>query len=164
MKNLLLVLAILMLGCGTDTEIVEEPLPVAEEPAPVTRVFVVHEIGPNVERDPGDRDPPQIIDSNVYPNHETVAFNPVQLNADGIFFDFNEDLHRFAIDLSLDGESLGWHINAIRPGNDIGFSITLTPPANGPFLERGKAYLIDLLAGDKTGDVLELEIPLRTVH
>ena len=34
MKNLLIVIAILMLGCGTDTEIVKEPPPAAEEPTP----------------------------------------------------------------------------------------------------------------------------------
>ena len=48
MRNLLLVLAILTLGCGTDTEVVEEPPPVAEQPEPETRVFVVYEIGPTV--------------------------------------------------------------------------------------------------------------------
>ena len=36
MKNLLIVIAILMLGCGTDTEVVDEPPRVAEEPTPVT--------------------------------------------------------------------------------------------------------------------------------
>ena len=46
MKHLLLILAILMLGCGTDPVVVEEPPPVAEEPEPDTRVFVVYEIGP----------------------------------------------------------------------------------------------------------------------
>ena len=117
-----------------------------------------------MEANRGDPEPPQIIKSNVYPNDEGFAYNPAQLNAEGIFFDFNEDLHRFVIDLSLDGESLGWLTNAIHPGNDIGFSVKLTPPASGPFLERGKAYLIDLVAGDKAGDVLELEIQLRTIH
>jgi hypothetical protein len=164
MKNLLLILAILMLGCGTDTEVVEEPPPIAEEPEPDTRVFVVYEIGPTVPADRGDPDPPQIIKSNVYPNHERFAFNPARLNEEGIFFDFNEDLHRFVIDLSLDGESLDWLTSVIRPDNNIGLSITLIPPVNGPFLERGKEYLIDLVVGDKTGDVLELEIPLRTIH
>ena len=162
MKYLLIVLAILMLGCGTDTEVVEEPPPVAEDAD--TKVFVVHEIGPTPEGDRAGPDPPRIIKSNVYPNHEKAAYNPDQLNQDGIFFDFNEDLHRFVIDLSLNGESLGWIINAIRPGNDIGFSITLNPPANGPFLERGKEYLINLNVGDTRGGALELEIQLRTIH
>ena len=164
MKNLLLVLAILMLGCGTDAEVVEEPPPIAEAPEPTEKVFVVHEIGPNVEVDRGDPDPPRIIKSNVYPNHERFAFNPDRLNEEGIFFDFNEDLHRFVVDLSLDGESLGWITSAIRLDNNIGISITLAPPPNGPFLERDKEYLIDLVVGDKTGDALELELSLRTIH
>lgn len=161
MRNLLLVFAILMLACGTDTEVAEEPAPVPEESD--TRVFVVHEIGPTTEGDRGDPGPPRIIKSNIYPQNERVSFNSVRLNEEGIFFDFNEDLHRFVIDLSLDGQSLGWTTNVIRTANDIGVTITLTPPANGPFLERGMEYLIDLFVGDKTGDVLELEIRFWTI-
>ena len=161
MKSLILVLAILMLGCGTDKEVAEEPPPVAEEPD--TKVFVVHEIGPTVETDRGDPDPPRIIKSNVYPKHENAALSSFRLNDEGIFFDFNEDLHRFVIDLSLDGQSLDWVTRVTRPENDVGVSITLTPPANGPFLERGKEYLIDLFAGDNDGDVLELEIRFSTI-
>ena len=160
MKYLLIVLAILMFGCGTDTEVVEEPPPTTEESEP--KVFVVHEVGPNTQGDRGDSDPPQIIRSNVYPKHERVALSPALLNENGIFFDFNEDLHRFVIDLSLDGKSLGWIPSATRHGDNLGFSVILTAPDNGPFLERGKEYLIDLLAGDKAGDVLELEIRFRT--
>ncbi len=163
MKHLILVLAVLMLGCGTDTEVVDEPPLVGDAPESDTRVFVVHEIGPTARGDRGDPDPPRIIKSNIYPSHERVSFNSTRLNKEGIFFDFNENLHQFVIDLSLDGESLGWIISAIRPGNDIGFSITLTPPLAGPHLERGKEYLVDLLAGDKTGDVLELDIRFRTI-
>ena len=162
MKHFILVLAILTLSCGTDTEVVEEPPPAAEEPD--TRVFVVYEVDPTTQDDRGEPNPPQIIRSNVYPKHERVALSPARLNEDGIFFDFNEDLHRFLVDLSLDEESLGWIASAIRRPDNIAFSITLTPSANGPFLERGKEYLIDLLAGDKTGDVLELEIRFRTTR
>lgn len=163
MKRLILILAILMLGCSTDTEVVDEPSFVDDAPASDTRAFVVHEIDPAAKDDRGDPDPPRIIKSNVYPSHERVSFNAARLNKEGIFFNFNEDLHQFVVDLSLDGESLGWISTAIRPGNDIGFSITLTPPVDGPFLERRKQYLIDLLAGDKAGNVLELEIWFWTV-
>ena len=162
MKYLLLIFAILTLACGTDSVVIKEPPPVAEQPEPDTRVFVVYEIGPTVPADPGDPDPPRIIKSNVYPNPEGFAFNPVPLNRDGIFFDFNEDLNRFVIDLSFNGKSLGWVTNTIHSANNIGISITLTSPANGPFLKHNKEYVIDLLVEDKTGDKLELEIPLRT--
>ena len=60
MKILLLILAILMLGCGTDTEVVEEPFaeklsPVAEDPLSTVEV--------NRE----DRSPPHIVRSDVLP-------------------------------------------------------------------------------------------------
>ena len=161
MKHLILAITILTLGCGTDTEVVSEPPPATEESD--TRVFVVYEVDPNANGAHGDSDPPRIIKSNIYPQHERVFFDSDQLNREGISFDFNEDLHRYVIDLSLDGESLDWITNAIRHGNDIDFSVTLTPPPNGPFLERRKEYLIDLLAEDKNGNVLELEIPFWTI-
>ena len=165
MKYLLTVLAVLTLGCGTDTEVVEEPPLVADEPAADNREFVVYEVGPTPKGDHGDPDPPRLIKSNVHPIHDRHALSSNRLNKDGIFFDFSEDLHRFVVDLSLDGESLGWNATGIRPGNNNAeFSITLTPPANGPFLEPGQQYVVDLLAGDKTGDVLELEIRFRTAR
>ena len=160
MKYLLMVLAILLLACGTDTEVVKET-PTARE-QPDTKVFVVYEIGPTVPTDPGEPEPPHIIKSNVYPNPEGLAFNPVPLNRDGIFFGFSEDLNRIVIDLSMNGKSLDWVTNAIRPAHTIDISVTLTAPANGPFLKHNEEYLIDLLVEDMTGDKLELEIPLRT--
>ena len=160
MKYLLMVLAILMFGCGTDTEVVEETPTVPKQPD--TKVFVVYEIGPTLPTDPGEPDPPHIIKSNVYPNPEGLAFNPVPLNRDGIFFGFSEDLNRIVIDLSMNGKSLDWVTNAIRPAHTIDISVTLTAPANGPFLKHNEEYLIDLLVEDMTGDKLELEIPFRT--
>ena len=162
MKPLFIVLAILTLGCGADPEVIDAPLPVSDEPASDTTVFVVYDIGPTPKGDRGDPDPQRIIKSNVYPIHERHALSPARLNKDGIFFDFSEDLHRFVVDLSLNGESLDWIITGIRPGNNADFSITLTPPVGGPFLERGKEYLVNLLVGDKTGDILEMEIRFRT--
>ena len=81
MKHLILVLAILTLGCGTDAHVVEEPPPAAE--ALDTRVFVVYEVAPTTQGDRGEPDPPQIIRSNVYPKHERVALSPVRLNKEG---------------------------------------------------------------------------------
>ena len=159
MKHLILALAILVLGCGTDTEIIDE----SSDPASDTRVFVVHEVDPAAQDDRGDSDPPRIIKSNIYPSHERVSFNSDRLNKQGIFFDFNEDLQEFAVDLSLDGESLDWLTTAIRSGNNMEFSILISPPVDGPFLERRKQYLIDLLARDNAGNVLELEILFWTI-
>ena len=141
MKHLLFVLAILMLGCGTDTEIVKEPPPVAEEPTPVKEepLPVAEEPLP-IPVAPDDHIPPIIIGGNVLleDQAEVGTFDPVPLNQDGIFFDFKEHVIQFKIDLSLDGKSLGWIARAIPPVEGIGFSLKLTPPAAGPFLEHDK--------------------------
>ena len=151
MKHLLFVLAILMLGCGTDTEIVDEPTPVAEEPLPIPVA-------------PDDHIPPIIIGGNVLleDQAEVGTFDPVPLNQDGIFFDFKEHVIQFKIDLSLDGKSLGWIAHAIPPVEGIGFSLKLTPPAAGPFLEHDKEYRIEVFAVAETGVHLEQAIRFRT--
>lgn len=168
MKNLLLVLAILMLGCGTDTEVIEEPTPLAEEPAPVkeetlpvAEAPVFKEPSPVVEDNPGDPDPPLIIRSNVGP--EQVPRDPVPLNQDGIFFEFDEDLALFEADLLLDEKSLGWFPRDALRGDDIGAFVKLTPPADGPFLEYEKEYVIDLLAADNRGNLTIAELTFRTI-
>ena len=74
MKYLLLVLTILMFGCGTDTEVVDEPSPVGDDLASDTRVFVIHEINPAAKDDRSDSDPPHIIKSNIYPPATTWSF------------------------------------------------------------------------------------------
>ena len=135
MKHFLLVLAILMLGCGTDPQVVEEPASVIEETLS------------NVKDEP-DRSPPHIQSSNVGP--EEGPFDPVPLNQDGIFFEFDEDLGLFKADLSHDGKSLGWFPRVALTGDDIGTCIRLTPPAGGPFLEYDKEYHIDILFEDNT--------------
>ena len=59
-KMSLLIIAILILGCGTETPVVEEPEPVVEEPEPV-----VEEPPPVVMEDehamPEDTAPPEIV-------------------------------------------------------------------------------------------------------
>ena len=165
MKHLLLIFAILMLGCGTDTEIVEQPTPIKEELTPVKEepLPVVEESPPTQVNSSGPL-PPQIIDSNLCLGNEGVVFDPAPLNQDGIFFDFNEDLHLFEIDLSLNGKSLGWLAHAIPPARGIGFfSIEMIPPADGPFLEHDKEYIIDVFAAAKNGEHLVERIWLRTI-
>lgn len=166
MKHLLFVLAILMLGCGTDTEVIEEPPPVAEKPGPVTEEpLPVMEEPPPIPEDHGEPLPPHIIGSNIFPENqdEVGTFDPVPLNQDGIFFDFENHVIQFEIDLSLDGKSLGWLDRAIPPEEGIGFSVKLTPPDAGPFLEHDKEYLIDVFAVDRTGEPLGQEIRFRTI-
>ena len=154
MKILLLVLAILMLGCGTDTEVVEEPF--AEKPSPVAEDPLS-----TVEGNHGDGYPPTVTRSNV--NLDLIPLDPVLLNRDGIFFEFDDDLALFEADLLLDGQSLGWFPRVALTGDDIGFFIKLTPPAEGPFLEYGKEYVINLLAVDNGKDHRHMEIRFRTI-
>lgn len=164
MKYLVIVLAILMLGCGTDTEIVEEPTPIEEELTPVKEEpLPVVEEPPPIPEDHGEPIPPQIIESNVFLGNEGVAFDPVPLNQDGIFFDFDKDLNRFEVDLSLNGKSMGWLAHARPPVRGMGFSIKLIPPADGPFLEYDKEYFIKLIAEDKNAEQLAMRIRIQTI-
>ena len=159
MKNLLLILAILMLGCGTDTEVVKEPIaeePVAEEPSPVAE-----DPPSTVEDNHGDRILPTVTRSNV--NLDLVPLDPVLLNRDGIFFEFGHDLALFKADILLDGQSLGWFPRVALTGDDIGLFAKLTPPADGPFLEYDKEYVIKLLAVDNGKDQRDMEIWFRTI-
>ena len=167
MKYLLIVLAILMLGCGTDTEIVEEPTPIEEALTPVKEepLPIVEEPSP-IPEDHGGPIVPRILGSNVLleDQREVGAFDPVPLNRDGIFFDFANHLIQFEIDLSLDEKSLDWIARAIPPEEGIGFSIKLAPPAVGPFLEHDKEYRIEVFAVSETGDHLEQLITFRTIR
>ena len=83
MKKLsLLILAILSLGCGTETTVVEEPEPLIEEPEPV----VMEE-----EPIPG----PQIVGGNVLDGD--VDTDPELLNRDGIIIEFTEPLSMYYV-------------------------------------------------------------------
>ena len=165
MKHLLIVLAILMLGCGTDTEIVDEPTPIKDEPTPVKEEpLPVVEEPPPIPEDHGEPIPPIIVGSNVLPEKglEVGTFDPVPLNQDGIFFHFQQHVAEFKFDLLLDGKSLGWIARAIPPEKGIGFSIKMIRPADGPFLKHDREYLINLFAFDKRGEHAEAEIRFRT--
>ncbi|MYE88373.1 hypothetical protein F4X33_05185 [Candidatus Poribacteria bacterium] len=168
MQNLLLVLAILMLGCGTDTEVIEDPAPVAEEPASIKEEILLvaeepvsKEPSPVVDDNLGHADPPHIARSNVGP--EQFPRDPVPLNQDGIFFEFDEDLALFKADITLDGQSLGWFPRNPLRGDDVGVFAKLTPPADGPFLEYNKEYVIDLLAVDNGNNHTVGEITFQTI-
>ena len=99
MKKLsILIVAILMLGCETETPVVEEPLSIIEAPSPVAasgehfRVDIIE---------------PEIRWSTI--DYGEVGVDPVLLHINGIEFGFNEDLKLYKIDLRLDGgQSLGW--------------------------------------------------------
>ena len=165
MKNLLIVIAILMLGCGTDTEIVDEPTPIEEElPLVKEEPLPVVEEPPPIPEDHGEPWTPEIIGSNLSLENwlEAGTFDPVTLNQDGIFFDFDTDLTLFKADLSHDGKPMGWLTRSIPPAKGIAFSIKMIRPADGSFLEHDKEYRIDVFVLAKNGEHLELEIRFRT--
>ena len=149
MKNLLFVFGILMLACGTETEVAEESTPMKEEPdleavvgdAPPTGV--VEDDGQEIEILK-----PDFLREDAEPFQR---LDPVPLNQDGIFFKFSKDLSLFKADLLLDEQSLGWLPHEEVTGDDIGDSITVKPPAAGPFLEHDKKYTLELHIEDNAG-------------
>ena len=103
MKTLvLLMLAILILGCGTETPVVEEPR--VEEPEPVIEELSL--IAASAEHLRLEIVDPHFIWADVFDG--AVDLDPELLHI-GIEFVFNEDLKLYKIDLRLDGgQSLGW--------------------------------------------------------
>ena len=142
MKHLLIVLAILILGCGT-VEVVEEPPPVPEETLPAAEepprlILDNHE----------DRILLQLVDSNVISRHGKVAFDPVLLNQEGIFFKFSKDLSLFTADLTLDGKSLKWFPLGPLTGENVGSSVRVTRLAGSTLLLYDDEYVIELFCED----------------
>ena len=168
MKHLLIVLAILTLGCGTNTEVVEEPPPVSEEPTPVTEETspAAEEPPPTVEDNGEDPSPPHIVRSDVLPKEpgaDPVPLNPVPLNQDGIFFEFDEDLGLFKADLLLDGKSLKWSPRVALTGDDIGSCARMKRTAESTPLEYDKEYHIDLHFEDNERLGHDITIKFRTI-
>ena len=95
MKNLsLLIFAILILGCGTEKPVVEEPEPVIEKPPPVKEHKLSHH--------------PLIAEGTV--KHGEVNVDPEQLNRHGFHFSFKEPFYELWISLKdKDGERLSWY-------------------------------------------------------
>ena len=91
-----------MLGCGTETPVVEKPI--VEEPEPVIEeLSLIAASGQHLRVDIVE---PKIAWGTV--SHGEVDVDPHPLHA-GIRFGFDEDLKLYKIDLRLDGgQSLGW--------------------------------------------------------
>ena len=151
MKKLtLLMLAILILGCGTETPVAEEPVveksePVVEEPKPVIEepppvvVAAVHLM-------PGDVAPPQIETGSVLDGD--VDVDPEPLNRLGIVYRFTESLNLFLIEISLEGKKLRWRPHGVVTrrfgGKNIGQSIKIDPLFADQSLEYDAEYLIEM--------------------
>ena len=151
MKKLsILIVAILMLGCETETPVVEEPLSIIEAPSPVAA---------SGEHFRVDISEPQIVSSTI--DHGEVGVDPNLLA--GIEFQFDEDLKLYKIDLRLDGgKSLGWLPRGVVDDKDIGQRIRLIPAPDSPMLEFDTAYVIGLYVQDLSCWSTNVRWPFRT--
>ena len=144
MKKLaLLILTALILGCGTETPVTEEPVmeepePAIEEPLPVV-VEAKHLMLGNIA-------PPQIETGSVFDGD--VDVDPEPLNRHGIVFNFTEPLNLFLIEISLEGKNLGWlpHgvVTYIVARNGIGQSIKMQRQRADHALEYDTEYVIEM--------------------
>ena len=150
MKKLaLLMFAILILGCGTETTVIEEPPPTIEEPSPV----VVS--GENFRL---DIRPPQLVEGSVQDGEENV--DPARLNGARIRFDFDENLKLHKIDILHDGKSLDWTGTGLS--DRVTRTLTLTVIA-GKELQFDTEYVIKIYVQDGACASSRFDIRFRTM-
>ena len=149
-KMSILIVAILMLGCETETPIVEEPLSIIEAPSPVAAS------GEHFRVDIAE---PGIVWSTI--DLGEVGVDPNLLV--GIEFAFDVNLKLYKIDLRLDGgQSLGWLPRGVVDDKDIGQRIWLIPAPDSPMLEFDTAYVIELYVQDLECWSMKEQWPFRT--
>ena len=149
-KMSILIVAILMLGCETETPIVEEPLSIIEAPSPVAAS------GEHFRVDIAE---PGIVWSTI--DLGEVGVDPNLLV--GIEFAFDVNLKLYKIDLRLDGgQSLGWLPRGVVDDKDIGQRIWLIPAPDSPMLEFDTAYVIELYVQDLECWSTKEQWPFRT--
>ena len=152
MKKLaILMFSILILGCGTEKPVVEEPEPVIEEPLPI----VV-----SGERFRLDVEDPKIGHGSVFDGD--VGVDPAPLNLRGIAYWFNEDLKLYKIDLRLkDGESLGWFPRGLVHER-VGRVARIQPVFGLPLLEFDTEYVVTLYVQDLTCNSSSFKMRFQT--
>lgn len=158
MKKLaLLMLAILILGCDTETPVVEEPAgeePVVEEPPPV----VIEDEHAMTE----DTAPLEIVDGSV--RDGDVNVDPEPLNRDGMVFEFTENLRFYAADILLGEKSLGWFpLNVVEDKFKPGKFASIEPMAHSQLLEHNTEYTIEMYVQEhRVCNGTRIEIKFRT--
>ena len=150
-KMSLLIIAILILGCETETPVVEQPLSIIEAPSPVPVS------GQHLRVDISE---PTITWGTV--SDGDVGVDPNLLHA-GIEFNFDENLKLYKIDFGLHGgQSLGWLPRGVVDDEDIGQRIRMIPAADSQMLEFDTAYLITLYVQDLGCWSSDIRIRFRT--
>ena len=133
-KPALLMFAILILGCGTETPVVEEPEPVIEEPSPVV-----------MEDEPIGH--PLVAKGTV--KHGEMNVDPEPLNSTGFHFEFTEPFYRYWVQLwEKDGEYLaGWDSPTAGIWDRRNF-LRIWHPVDYNLLEFDTVYEIDIFVQD----------------
>ena len=149
MKKLaLLMFAILILGCDTETPVVEGPPPIIEEPSPVVA---------SGEHFRLDIDFPALVAGNVTDGDADV--DPERINADGFRFDFHENLKLHKIAILHDGKPLPWIGTGIM---DFVTQTVIASPVAGQELQFDTEYVIKIYVQDLTCHSSRVEIRFRT--
>ena len=153
MKKLaLLMFAILILSCDTETPVVEEPLPVIEASAPDVA------LGEHLRLDFG---PIGIMDADIIDGD--VDVDPEPFNKAGIRLVLNGLPFLYRVDLRVDGgASLGWLPRGVVHHADIEGDIRITPVDGRLLLEFNTAYIITFFAQNFACDISIEEIRFRT--
>lgn len=161
--------AILILGCGTETPVVEEP--VVEEPEPVVEdpEPVIEEPPPVVVEAehlmPGNVAPPQIAAASVVFDGD-IDVDPEPLNRHGITLNFTEDLNLFLIEIFLEGKTLRWVPREVVTrrfaGKAIGTFATIRPTIHSQLLEYDTEYTIEMYVQGHTCNGTWIKIRFRT--
>ena len=154
MKKLsLLICLILILGCETETPVVEEP--VVEEPPPVV-----------MEAEHGtseDTVPPKIVGGSV--RDGAINVDPEPLNRNGIVFEFTEKLRFYAADIRHEDESLGWFpLDVVEGGvgGGIGQVARIAPIDGSQLLKYNTNYTIEIYVQDLVCNGKTIKIKFRT--
>ena len=148
MKKLaLLMFAILILGCGTETPMIEEPEPVIEEPP-----SVVMADAPIV--------PLQMTAGTVLDGD--VDVDPEPLNRSGLLFKFTDNFDFYVADILLSEKSLRWFPRDVVDVRTATNCIHLTPRANSQLLEHNAEYTIEIYIQDLSCNGTRIKVQFRT--
>ena len=157
MKKLsLLMFAILILGCGTETPVVEEPMLETRTKEPPLDPSPVVVSGEHLRL---DIQPPQLVGGSVRDGENNV--DPERLNAAGISFAFDETLKLHKIDLLHDEKPLPWQ-GAGRLSERATKIVKLLVIA-GEELQFDTEYVIKIYVQDSVCASSRFEIRFRTM-